>query len=129
MKRSASLLIRNRDRKFLLIQRGEACKNFRDFWEFPGGKIDGDESPSRALVREVREETGFEVDIPDGPPRNLIRTENGAVEYSFFYQDRFPNDASVKLSAEHKDFRWVSFTDSRKLPMLKPHRDFLERCW
>ena len=32
-------------------------------WELPGGTPEGDETPEQALVREVREETGFEVAI------------------------------------------------------------------
>lgn len=32
-------------------------------WELPGGTIEGAESPEEALLREVREETGLEVEI------------------------------------------------------------------
>lgn len=34
---------------------------FDGLWEFPGGKIENDESPQQALVREIKEE--FEVDL------------------------------------------------------------------
>lgn len=32
-------------------------------WEFPGGRVEADESPAEAIVREFREETGFAVRV------------------------------------------------------------------
>ncbi len=32
-------------------------------WEITGGKIESDETPEQAIVREVKEETGFDVEV------------------------------------------------------------------
>ncbi len=48
------------DGSFLLAQR-PADKIWAGYWEFPGGKVEPDETLHDALVRELREELGIEV--------------------------------------------------------------------
>lgn len=44
----------------VLVQQRPADKSMAGLWEFPGGKIEPDESPEAALVRELQEELGIE---------------------------------------------------------------------
>lgn len=48
------------DGRVLLTQRPEG-KQLAGMWEFPGGKIEADETPEAALAREIREELGIEI--------------------------------------------------------------------
>jgi len=48
------------DGRVLLAQRPEG-KSMAGLWEFPGGKVDGDETPESALIRELKEELGIDV--------------------------------------------------------------------
>ncbi len=47
----------------VLIGRRRTDRMLGGLWEFPGGKIEPGESPVEAVVREVREETGLEVEV------------------------------------------------------------------
>lgn len=55
-------MIRNGKRIFA-TQRGYG--EFKDGWEFPGGKIEPGEGPRQALKREIREELATEVEVGD----------------------------------------------------------------
>lgn len=49
--------IAQRDNEMLFIQSSREGRH----WEFPGGRLEPDESPESAIQREFTEETGFEV--------------------------------------------------------------------
>ena len=55
----AAIIIENG--KVFATQRGYG--EFKDGWEFPGGKIEPDETPEDALVREIQEELDTEVEV------------------------------------------------------------------
>ncbi len=61
-----------KDDKVFATQRGYG--EFKDGWEFPGGKVESGESPEEALRREIREELEVDVNVGD-----LIET----IEYDY----------------------------------------------
>lgn len=50
-----------KDQKIFATQRGYG--EFKDGWEFPGGKIEQGETPRQALVREIKEELDTEIEV------------------------------------------------------------------
>jgi len=58
--RVAAAVIRHRGRVFA-TQRGYGP--WKDWWEFPGGKIEPGETPQEALAREIREELDTDVEV------------------------------------------------------------------
>ena len=53
-------IIRKEDRIFA-TQRGYG--EWKDWWEFPGGKMEVEETPKEALAREIREELSAEINV------------------------------------------------------------------
>ena len=58
--------------KILATQRGYG--EFKDGWEFPGGKVEAGESPAEAIVREIKEELNAQI---------AVDREIGIVEYDY----------------------------------------------
>lgn len=54
---TVAVIARNDKGDLLLVKRGVEPK--KGFWALPGGFIDGGESPTQALLREMQEETGL----------------------------------------------------------------------
>ncbi|MCW5723417.1 MAG: 8-oxo-dGTP diphosphatase MutT [Maricaulaceae bacterium] len=55
----AACALLDADKRVLITRRPEG-KAMAGLWEFPGGKVEPDETPERAVVRELREELGIE---------------------------------------------------------------------
>ena len=55
-------IIRKGD-KIFATQRGYG--EWKDWWEFPGGKMEAGETPEEALVREIREELSAEISVDE----------------------------------------------------------------
>lgn len=97
------------DGQFLLLHRPEH-KSQGGKWGVPGGKVDADETEIAAMVRELGEETGINID-----PENIhhfntiyVRYPDHDFVYSMFSAD-FPERPEVRLNpAEHQDFRWTT---------------------
>ena len=59
----AAVALVDTDGRVLLAQRPEG-KPLAGLWEFPGGKVEPDETPEETLLRELREEIGIETKTP-----------------------------------------------------------------
>lgn len=56
-------IIRDDEGRIFATQRGYG--DFKDWWEFPGGKIEPGETPEEALIREIREELSTEISVDE----------------------------------------------------------------
>jgi 8-oxo-dGTP diphosphatase len=58
-------IISNAAGAVFLARRGREARNETGKWEFPGGGVEFNETLEQALVREVREEYGFEIEVQE----------------------------------------------------------------
>jgi 8-oxo-dGTP diphosphatase len=79
-------VIRDAEGRVLLTRRPEG-RHMGGLWEFPGGKIDGGETPSDALVRELGEELGIEIAV-EQPLTFAVHEEPGLRILLLFYRAR-----------------------------------------
>ena len=77
---------------------------FDGLWEFPGGKIGADETPSNALRRELAEELGIEVTVSQ--PYMALHHEypDRTVDLEFFLVTAWQGEP---LGLEGQGVRWV----------------------
>jgi A/G-specific adenine glycosylase len=103
----------------VLIARRPANGLLGGLWEFPGGKVEEDESNEHALVREIREELGSEIS-----PLHLFGTYKHA--YTHFrvtlqaWKSELLNGEPV--AKEASEIRWVQINELADFPMGKIDR-------
>lgn len=89
-------------------------------WGMPGGKPMGDEIPEETAIRESEEETGLKVNELEDP---IIFYYKDRKYYSYVYL--LEKEKHIKLSKEHKNYKWVHYTEMDKFKITHPLRSQL----
>lgn len=79
----AVAVIQRPDGCFLLAQRPPG-KAYAGYWEFPGGKVEPGETPHHALIRELHEELGIEVQTAYPWLTRIFTYPHATVRLNFF---------------------------------------------
>lgn len=116
----AAIMIQNG--RVFATQRGYG--EFKDGWEFPGGKVEPEETPQEALVREIKEELNTVIEVGE-----LLYT----VEYDYpdfhlsmdcFICKIIAGDLELK---EHEDARWLTTETLDSVDWLPADLDLIQK--
>ncbi len=113
------ILLRNSEGKYLLLHRSpEKYPEVNNLWDIPGGRIEASVPLLENLKREVKEETGLDLqeeprlisaqDILRIPGRHVVRLT---------YVGEINGQVELK-GEEHNDFKWFTLEELEKLTNL-----------
>lgn len=98
---------------YVLATQRPKGKRLGMYWEFPGGKVEKNESPQAALRREIQEELGIDLD-------SLQQMSAVTHTYDFGSIRLLPYRSFCKIRpkltlTEHVDAKWVGLSDWKTL--------------
>ena len=111
-----------KDDKIFATQRGYG--EFKDGWEFPGGKIESGETPQQALKREIHEELDTEINVGD----QIETVEYDYPEFHLSMQCFWCNVVSGKLILlEAEDARWLTKDTIESVDWLPADKELVQK--
>ncbi|QUM82773.1 8-oxo-dGTP diphosphatase MutT [Moritella sp. 5] len=102
---AAGIIIRGQQ---VFISRRSSAQHQGDKWEFPGGKVESDESVLEALTRELKEEV--DLDVMNAQAFHQLEFDYGdkIVQLDFYLVDKFEG---VGKGLEGQQTAWINISE------------------
>ncbi|AKJ43862.1 pyrimidine (deoxy)nucleoside triphosphate diphosphatase [Pragia fontium] len=95
----------------ILIAQRDNQSDLAGYWEFPGGKIEANETPQQALCRELYEELNIEqVKVTDYIATSHIRLPERIIQLQAWKVVAYQGNIQLHC---HTDYRWVTPDEAR----------------
>jgi len=102
-----------KDNKLLVLKRESEDVQSPGIWEIPGGRIKPKEHPVKGLKREVKEETGIDIDVLHSlNVRHFTRSDNQTITMLVFLCTTSEN--KINLSKEHSAYDWIDIGNCKE---------------
>lgn len=97
-------VIQNEEGKILIAQRN-LKKSQGGLWEFPGGKIEPNETKEESIIREIKEEMDIDIETKKFIDQKIFNYPDKDINLIAIECKQIKGD--IKLN-EHEDFKWVN---------------------
>ncbi len=114
-------IIVNND-KIFATQRGYG--EFKDWWEFPGGKIEKGETPEQALIREIQEELETKINVKEKIDTVEYDYPNFHLSMDCFICNIIEGKLILK---EHESAKWLSNKELDSVDWLPADKIIIEK--
>ena len=125
---TAVAVIRRGDRRILLLKRRDDETVYPGYYTFPGGKVEGNETISQALRKEVKEECGLDLE----PGFILIKEKaigrsDGQTSKSLSFLCTAENTEGVLIDRkDFSDYIWANLEELRALLHVGIEAEFIK---
>jgi 8-oxo-dGTP diphosphatase len=114
--KTATAIITNPQNKILLIKR--LTPPFIGFWALPGGRSEANEKPEQTVVREVKEETGLNVQVVRKVGEYREQGIQGGFEYDYYPTCFVVKPVGGELLKQEGEIAEVKYFSLDKLPAV-----------
>lgn len=114
---SVSIIFEGENNTFLLQLRDKKTNDYPEMWGLFGGGIENNETPIQAVIREMKEELG--IDLQKKNLELFLNFKNGNEEYYLFKTKFVWNIKDIELK-EGKDMKFFSKEEILKLNNIIP---------
>ena len=104
---SQKILLRNQEKKILIVRRSSTHPTKPHEWDLPGGHVEEGENLKEQILRELREETGIAISELKIIGAESAHTNDGEYVVQIAYAGEVGHE-EVTLSYEHDEFKWVT---------------------
>lgn len=121
--KNALAIIFNNDMEVLLLKRSSYSEQWMPSkWALVGGGVEEGEEPIGAVKREIKEETGL--DINNFIEKFVLQRNKDSVEHMFIAKYNGNGD-DVVLNEEHQDYGWYDVNDIKDLDTVPNLLDYV----